>query len=356
MLTSADRALSALVLLVLDVAPCIGFSPSQVPCVRRCGDARGGCGGRFPRGSKSRACTLLMARQGVNAGNQTHSTMQVTGKGSTWDGFGVATRIVKGGYHGDEWTTDPLGRSVVNPPVFHASTVTFPSVAVLREARKDHPFMGMSYGRHGNPTHYALEEAYAVLEGADNACAVASGVAAINAALLAFVKSGDHILVSDGVYDPTRSFCDKFLGKFNVACTYFDPTCTPEEFAELFLPNTRLAFLESPSSLSFELHDFPALAAVAKSHKAVVIADNTYGPTLLRPLDLGADVSINAATKYIGGHSDLMLGLIACSRDTYRPVKRSVQTLGCPPGPDDAYLCLRGMRTLQVSMPLHPRP
>jgi len=283
----------------------------------------------------------------------THSTMVTTGKGETWDDFRLDTRIVKGGYHGDEWTTDPLGRSVVNPPVYHASTVTFPTVAALREARKDYPFMGMSYGRHGNPTSFALEEAFAVLEGGDNACAVASGVAAINAALLAFVKSGDHIIISDGVYDPTRSFCDKFLAKFKVTTTFFDPTCTPEQLAALFQPNTKVLYLESPSSLSFEMHDFAALAQVAKERGAVVIADNTYGPTLLRPLELGADVSLNAATKYIGGHSDLMMGLIACSRATYRQVKRSVQTLGCPPGPDDCYLCLRGLRTLGVRMQRH---
>ena len=290
---------------------------------------------------------------GAAARNATHSTMQVTGKGAAWDAFRQDTRLIKGGYHGDEWTTDPLGRSVVNPPVYHASTVTFPSVAALRAARTDHPFMGMSYGRHGNPTHYALEEAFAVLEGADNACAVASGVAAINAALLAFVRNGDHILVSDGVYDPTRSFVEKFLGRFGVSSTFFDPTCTPAELEALFQPNTRVVFMESPSSLSFELHDMPALAAVSKARGAVVVADNTYGPALVRPLALGADVSLNAATKYIGGHSDLMLGLIGCSRETYRAVKRSVQTLGCPPGPDDAYLCLRGMRTLSVRLSRH---
>jgi len=313
------------------------------------------CRGR-PRAIFPAPCVLHMSSSAPASGgsrNYTHSTMQVTGKGATWDDFRQDTRIVKGGYHGDEWTTDPLGRSVVNPPVYHASTVTFPSVAALREARKDHPFMGMSYGRHGNPTTYALEEAFAVMEGADNACAVASGVAAINAALLAFVKSGDHIVVSDGVYDPTRTFCDKFLAKFNVACTYFDPTCTPAELAELFTPDTKVLFMESPSSLSFELHDFAALARVAKERGATVIADNTYGPTLLRPLELGADVSLNAATKYIGGHSDAMMGLIGCSRETYRAVKRSVQTLGCPPGPDDCYLCLRGMRTLSVRMRRH---
>jgi len=269
------------------------------------------------------------------------------------EGYREDTKLVKGGYRGPEWTTDPLGKSVVNPPTMHASTITFPTVGALREAVKDYPFRGLSYGRHGTPTSWALEEAFATLEGGHKACAVSSGVAAINCALLAFLESGDHALVSDGVYDPTRSFCDHFLAKFGVETTYFDPVCTPEELEAMIKPNTKVLFLESPSSLSFELHDFSGLAKIGKVYGTAVICDNTWGPSIFKPLELGADVSLNAATKYIGGHSDLMMGLIACTQETYRRVKLSVKALGCPAGPDDCYLALRGIRTLGVRLQRH---
>jgi cystathionine beta-lyase len=135
-----------------------------------------------------------------------HSSLRILGKGRLLDEFRPDTRMVRGGYAGKEWTTDPLGRSIVNPPVWHASTVTFPNVAALKQAAE---VGGLYYGRFGTPTTWALEEAYSVLEGADNACVVCSGVAATSSTLMAFVKSGDHLLVSDGVYDPTRKFCDK---------------------------------------------------------------------------------------------------------------------------------------------------
>jgi len=269
------------------------------------------------------------------------------------EGYEQDTKLIKAGYRGAEWTTDPMGRSVVNPPTMHASTVTYPSVAALREAAKDYPFRGLSYGRHGTPTSWALEEAFAALEGGHNACAVSSGVAAINAALLAFLESGDHCLVSDGVYDPTRSFCDQFLARFGVETTYFDPLSSPQQLKDLVKENTRVVFLETPASLSFELHDFRGLAEAAKQADLTVICDNTWGPSIFKPLSLGADVSLNAATKYIGGHSDLMLGLIACTQETYRRVKLSVKALGCPAGPDDCYLALRGIRTLGVRLQRH---
>ncbi|EKX54168.1 hypothetical protein GUITHDRAFT_132564 [Guillardia theta CCMP2712] len=314
------------------------------------------------------------------SGDENHSSMRITGKGDSMREYKLRTKVARGGQQLDGWTTDPLGRSFVNPPVYRASTITYPSMSALREALKDYPFRGLSYGRHGTPTSFALEEAFAILEGGDNACVVSSGLAAINAgapssiarapvmcrahaAILAFVSAGDHILVSketlflllvsDGVYDPTRGFCDKFLKRFGVSTTYFDPLSTGEELGNAIQPNTRVLFLESPSSLSFEIHDFEALTRVARERNVVVVADNTYGPGLFRPMEWGAHVSINAATKYISGHSDVMIGLLACSKDTYRRVKRSVQQLGCPAGPDDCYLALRGFRTLSVRMKAH---
>jgi len=290
-------------------------------------------------------------------GNYTHSTMQNTGKGALWDRYEPNTRLIRGGYHGDEWSSDPLGRSYVNPPVYRASTITFPSVEAIREATRltvAKKGAGITYGLFGTPTTFALEEAFAIIEGADNALAVSSGAAAINAAFFAFVDSGDHVLVSDGVYSHTRQLCGTFLkGKCNVATTYFDPTCSPDELEALIQPNTKLVFLESPSSNSFELHDFPALAACAKQRGLIVIADNTWGPTLFHPMALGADVSINAATKYISGHSDVMLGLIASTREIYPAIRKSVQMLGCPASPDDCYLALRGLRTLGVRLKQH---
>jgi cysteine-S-conjugate beta-lyase len=283
-----------------------------------------------------------------------HSTLKQSGKGSALDHYEIDTRIVHGGVHRDEWTTDPLGRSVVNPPVYRASTVTFPDMATLRYAAADYPFTGMWYGRHGNPTTFALEEAFAVLEGADNACLTSSGVAAVNASILAFVKSGDHVLITDACYDPTRSFCDSFLARFGVTTTYYAPTISPDDFAALIQDNSVAALVESPASLSFEVMDIKAVSEQAHARGLKVIVDNTWGPTLFRPFEHGCDVSINAATKYLGGHSDLMMGITSArDNETYRAIKKSVAQLGCPPGSDDAYLVLRGIRTLRVRLKQH---
>ncbi len=301
------------------------------------------------------AMTLSEPRVTANSEDRpSHSTLRQSGKASEFAHLKPDTRAVHGGCRPSEWSTDPYGRSVVNPPVYHASTITFPNVAALRFAASDWPFTGMWYGRHGNPTTFALEEAFAALEGADNACLTSSGVAGVNVALLAFVKAGDHVLISDACYDPTRDFSDNFLARFNVSTTYFSPTITPEEFAKLLQDNTKAVLVETPASLSFELTDVEPLAKLAHERGAKVIADNTWGPTLFRPFEHGCDVSVNAATKYIGGHSDLMMGIVAAKdSDTYRACKRSLVQLGCPPGPDDAYLALRGLRTLRVRLRHH---
>jgi cysteine-S-conjugate beta-lyase len=283
-----------------------------------------------------------------------HSTCRSSGKGQTMDGYGMNTRVTHGAAHQDEWTTDPLGRSFVNPPTFRGSTVTYPSSAAIRRASRDYAFEGLTYGRHGNPTTMALEELFSIMEGADNAVLTGSGVAAVNASLLAFIKSGDHILITDAAYEPTRNFARGFLRRFGVATTFFDPTANPEEFEALFQPTTKVVLLESPASLSFEITDVDAYAEVAHRHGAKVVIDNTWGPTLFRPFEHGCDVSVNAATKYLCGHSDVMMGITSArDNETYRALKRSVMTLGCPPGPDDAYLVIRGMRTLRVRLEQH---
>lgn len=283
-----------------------------------------------------------------------HSSMSTSEKGFSLSHLAPDTRIVHGGCRPEEWTTDPMKRSVVNPPVYRASTVIFPNVEALKHAASDWPFTGLWYGRHGNPTTFALEEAFSILEGADNACVTSSGVAAINASILAFVESGDHVLVTDAVYDPTRSFCDKFLSRFGVETTYFSPTTPVDNFKALIRENTKVALLESPASLSFEIMDVDAIAEAAHERGIKVIMDNTWGPTLFKPFKHGCDVSVNAATKYLGGHSDLMLGITAAKdQETYRALKLSVAQLGCPPGSDDAYLALRGIRTLGVRIRQH---
>lgn len=255
------------------------------------------------------------------------------------------TRLVHAG-------RDPAAQSgAVNPPVYRASTITFSSVDALRAASRQ-PFEGMYYGRVGTPTTFALEEAVAELEGAYRAVSCSSGLAAIDIALMAFVKAGDHILVSDSVYGPTRGFCDRVLTRFGVEVDYFDPCVS--DLGECFRPNTRVVFLESPGSLTFEIQDVPALAAQAHDHGALVLMDNTWAtPLYFNALSHGVDVSIHAATKYIVGHADAMLGVINCTRETFEPVKRSAVALGNCPGSEETALGLRGLRTLSVRLARH---
>lgn len=255
------------------------------------------------------------------------------------------TRLVHAG-------RDPAAQSgAVNPPVYRASTIAFSSVDALRAASRQ-PFEGVYYGRVGTPTTFALEEAVAELEGAYRAVACSSGLAAIDIALMAFVKAGDHILVSDSVYGPTRGFCDRVLTRFGVEVDYFDPCVS--DLGACFRPNTRVVFLESPGSLTFEIQDVPALAAQAHDRGALVLMDNTWAtPLYFNALSHGVDVSIHAATKYIVGHADAMLGVINCTRETFEPVKRSAVALGNCPGSEETALGLRGLRTLSVRLARH---
>jgi cystathionine beta-lyase len=241
---------------------------------------------------------------------------------------------------------------IVNPPVYHASTVLFPNVAAL-EAANAAPFDIINYGRVGTPTSQALERAVAALEGGFKAVTAASGLAAIATTLTAFTKAGDHILVADSVYGPTRRFCSEVLGQFGVAVDYYDPLIGAG-IAALIRPETRLVYLETPGSLTFEVQDVPAIAAVARAAGIVVLMDNTWAtPLYFRPFDHGVDVSIHAATKYIVGHADAMLGLIVCSEAAYEPVKRTAVRFGTCAGPDDIYLGLRGLRTMAVRLKRH---
>ncbi len=254
------------------------------------------------------------------------------------------TRVVTAGrdpasYHG-----------FVNPPVYHASTVLYPSAEdfVAHRAR-------YQYGRRGTPTTEALELALQELEGPQ--CAgvslLPSGLAAISTALLSVVHAGDHVLVTDSAYGPTRNYCENILTRLGVATTYYDPLIGAA-IGEHFRPNTRAVYLESPGSLSFEMQDVTAIAAAAHDKGAIVLMDNTWAtPLYYRPLDHGVDLAIQAGTKYIGGHSDLMLGTVSANNATVAGLKNTVRLSGLCEGPDDVYLGLRGLRTLSIRLDRH---
>jgi cystathionine beta-lyase len=246
---------------------------------------------------------------------------------------------------------DPFANhGILNPPVYHASTVVFPTLAALEEADRT-PFEGTRYGRRGTPTTFALEETAAALEGGFRGIAVPSGLAAITTVLLALLRHGDHVLVSDAVYAPTRRFCDRVLAGFGVEIGYYNPLAG---VAPLLRANTRVVFTESPGSLTYEVEDLAATAAAAHAAGAVVVFDNTWSAGIaFRPLAHGADVSIQAATKYIAGHSDVMLGLIVSGEPLFTRIKRASSYLGTAAGPDDCYLALRGLRTLAVRFARH---
>jgi cysteine-S-conjugate beta-lyase len=238
----------------------------------------------------------------------------------------------------------------VNPPVYHASTVLYPSAEdfVAHRAR-------YQYGRRGTPTTEALELAVQELEGPQCAgvALLPSGLAAISAALLSVVRTGDHVLVTDSAYGPTRAFCDQFLSRLGVAATYYDPLIGGG-IAALMQPNTRAVFTESPGSLSFEMQDIPAIAAAAHAKGAVVLMDNTWAtPLYFRALEFGIDLSIHAGTKYFGGHSDVMLGTVAGNSATIADLRNFVRLNGLHVGPDDVYLGQRGLRTLAVRLDRH---
>ena len=242
---------------------------------------------------------------------------------------------------------------VVNPPVFHASTILFDSLAELEKAGTSAPGK-VTYGRHGTPTRFLLEEAVAELEGGYGTLCVSSGVSAITNAILAFVKPGDHILITDSTYFPTRNLCNTFLKRFGVETEYYDPTIGGD-IAGLIRDNTVLVWCESPGSLTFEMQDIPAIAAAAHDRGVKVMLDNTWAsPILYRPFDMGVDVSVQAGTKYIVGHSDVMMGTITtATEDDLLTIKKQVLISGDAIGPDDCYLAQRGLRTLAVRMKQH---
>lgn len=237
----------------------------------------------------------------------------------------------------------------VNPPVYQGSTVLFPDVATYRQASKQR----YRYGRRGSPTLEALENAISTLEGAAGTVLEPSGLAAISIALMSCLSSGDNVLVVDTAYGPTRNFCDKILKRMGVSTTYYDPS-VGAGIADLIAGNTRAIFLESPGSLTFEIQDVPAIVDVARQRGISTIMDNTWAtPFFFRPLEHGVDISVIAATKYIGGHSDIMLGTVSANADHWPSLHDLHGTMGQHVGPDVAYLGQRGLRTMAVRLRQH---
>ncbi|MGN6772924.1 MAG: cystathionine beta-lyase [Rhizobiaceae bacterium] len=238
----------------------------------------------------------------------------------------------------------------VNPPVVHASTVLYPDAATMVSRKQKYV-----YGTRGTPTSDALCSAIDHLEGSAGTVAVPSGLVAVTLPLLAFLSAGDHVLITDSVYHPTRNFADTMLKRLGVAVDYYDPEIGAGITA-LLKPNTKVVFTESPASNTFEMQDIPAIAKAAHAVGAIVMMDNTWAtPLYFRPLDHGVDVSIHAATKYPGGHSDVLLGTVSANEACWPQLRETFTTMGVCAGPDDVYQVLRGLRTMGVRLAHHQK-
>jgi cysteine-S-conjugate beta-lyase len=254
------------------------------------------------------------------------------------------TRLIRAGN-----SPRPLAKTV-GPPIQRGSTVLLPDAAALYD---DQAYV--TYGRQGLAAHDALREALAGLEGALGVALYPSGLGALTGALLAVLEAGDEILVTDAIYKPTRRFCDHMLKRFGVKASYFDPRSAPETLLAGASDKVRLILMESPGSLSFEMQDVAHVAALARDRGILTAIDNTWGAGLIyKPLDHGVDLSIQALTKYVGGHSDLFMGS-AAARDPklVRALNEGVVQMGWSVSPEDAYVMLRGLRTLPVRMARH---
>ncbi|ELX8379206.1 cystathionine beta-lyase [Providencia vermicola] len=243
----------------------------------------------------------------------------------------------------------------VNPIIQRTSSVIFNTLEEKQHATRNRAKSVLFYGRRGTQTHFAFQEAMTELECGAGAVLYPSGAAAINNAILSFISSGDHILVTGSAYDPTQNFCDKILTKFNVDTDYFDPMIGAN-IAELIRPNTRIVFLEAPSSITMEIHDLPAIvnAVRQKSSDIIIMIDNTWAAgVLLKPLLLGIDISIQSATKYINGHSDGMLGVAVANERCIDTLRENSYLLGQTADPDTVYMAGRGLHTLATRLKQH---
>lgn len=261
-----------------------------------------------------------------------------------------STRIIHAGRNPKEqgW--------MVNPPIYQTSTIVFPTLKDLLYAERGYsnndlvqPYE-LKYGRYGTQTNFALEQAVAEIEGGYNTFVTSSGAAAINTALVAFLKQGDHMLLVDNVYSPTRGFADKFLKKLGIETTYYDPLIGAD-IAKLIKKNTKVIFLESPGSQTFEIQDVPAICKVAKKNNIVTILDNSWASGIyFKPFEHGVDVSVMALTKYINGHSDIMMGSITIQEKHFRVMYEAFRYMAVTASPYSCYMVQRGLRTVKLRM------
>lgn len=260
---------------------------------------------------------------------------------------GKKTQLVNAG-RSKKWTN-----GVVNPPIQRASTVVFDSVAEKNHATVNRANKTLFYGRRGTHTHFAFQEAMVEIEGGVGCALFPCGAAAIANSILSFVQTGDHILMVDTCYEPTRDFCEKIMKKMGIETTYYPPTIG-EGIRTLIQPNTKVLFTESPGSITMEVQDIPTLARVAHEHDIIVMLDNTWAAGVnFSPFEHGVDISIQAATKYIVGHSDVMLGTAIANEKCWDQLREQSYLMGQCVSPDDAYLGLRGLRTLDVRLRQH---
>lgn len=252
---------------------------------------------------------------------------------------------------------DPVEQTApVSVPSVRTSTVRFKNLAALEQTmdKRTRGERAVTYGIGGLQTHRALEEVFNVLEGGSYCVLSSSGLASIHLAFMSVLKSGDHVLISDNVYGPVRAINETLFKRLNIEATFF--SAADDELGSLIRPNTRMLYLESPGSLLMEMLDLRALAATAKAHGIVVATDNTWGTYIYQPLALGADISIIAGTKYVSGHSDLLLGAVVTNRDDLaRDIHQMQYALGNSVGADDVWLSLRGVKTLSIRLREHAR-
>lgn len=256
------------------------------------------------------------------------------------------TRLVHAGRHPEQFG------GAVNTPVVRTSTVLYPDLAAYEDSRAQ-KFGALRYGRYGTPTAFALQEAMTELEGAAGTVLYPSGLAAISSVLRSLLAPGDHLLMVDSVYGPARQFCEGALRRAGIETTYFDPAIGGS-IADLLRPQTRVVYGESPGSLTFEVQDLPTIAQTCRRSGVWLVVDNTWAsPLFHRPLELGADISISAATKYVVGHSDAMLGVAATNERALDPVRAGAAADGQIAGPDDCWLALRGLRSMGARLRQH---
>jgi len=264
--------------------------------------------------------------------------------------LGESTRIIHAGRNPKEqgW--------MVNPPIYQSSTIAFPTLKDLLYAERGYsnndlvePYE-LKYGRYGTQTNFALEKAIAELENGYNTFVTSSGAAAVNTALVAFLKQGDHMLLVDNTYSPTRAFADKFLKKLGIETTYYDPKIG-EDIKKLIKKNTKVIFLETPGSLTFEVQDVALICKVARKQGIITIIDNSWASGIyFKPLDHGVDVSVMALTKYINGHSDVMMGAITVQEKHFRVMYEAFRYMAVSAAPFSSYMVQRGFRTSKLRM------